>query len=167
MSPLTFHVSVKRSDPWPTQTPLTQACDAPHTFPQAPHAAVSLVRSRQVPEQLDCPAGHTQLPTPSHEPPAGDEHAPEVRGPAEQVVVVPEQTTVPLWAQPPVPAEVQLAPVARHVPPQFVWPAGHDWTQAPAEQLTPPPIGAAQATPQPPQLLRSLASARQVPPQLV
>jgi hypothetical protein len=167
MSPLTFHVRVKRSDPWPTQTPLTQACDGPQTRPHAPHEAASLVRLRQVPEQLESPAGHTQLPTPSHDPPVGEEHAPEVRGTAEQVVVVPEQTTVPPWAQPPVPAEVQLAPVARHVPPQLVCPAGHDRTQAPAEQLTPPPIGAVHATPQPPQLLRSLASARQVPPQLV
>ena len=39
---------------------------------------------------------------------------------AEQTVVVPEQTMVPLWAQPPEPVEEHVAPVARQVPPQFV-----------------------------------------------
>ena len=111
---------MKRSDPWPTHTPLTQACVAVHARPQAPQLALSLVRLRQVPEQLDRPAGHTQLPDPSHEPPVGVVHAPEVRGAAEQTVVVPEQMKVPAWAQPPVPAEEHVAPVARHTPPQLV-----------------------------------------------
>ena len=45
---------------------------------------------------------------------------PEVRGTAEHIVLVPEQTRVPAWAQPPVPAEAHTAPVARHTPPQLV-----------------------------------------------
>ena len=51
MLPLTFQVRVKRSEPWPTQTPLTQACAEVQVRPQAPQFALLEVRSRQVPLQ--------------------------------------------------------------------------------------------------------------------
>jgi hypothetical protein len=149
------------------QTPLTQAWLVPQTLPHAPQLAVSLVRLRQVPEQFDRPDGHTQVPAPSHEPPTGDAQVPEVRGPAEQTVLLPEHTRVPVWAQPPLPAEVHEVPVTRQVPPQFVWPDGHACAHPPLVQVTLPPTGAVQTTPQPPQLPGSLGSARQVPPQFV
>ena len=73
-----------------------------------------------MPEQLVWPAGQAQTPPAPQTPLTGDVHAPDVRGPAEQAVLDPEQTTVPDCAHPPVPADVHAAPVARHVPPQLV-----------------------------------------------
>ena len=81
---------------------------------------MSEANARQVPEQFVWPAGHAQVPPAPQTPATGEVQAPEVRGAAEHAVVVPEQTTVPAVAQPPVPADVQAAPVARHVPPQLV-----------------------------------------------
>ena len=52
---MVFHVSVKRSAPWPTQTPAAHACPAEHARPQAPQLALSLWRSRHTPEQLVVP----------------------------------------------------------------------------------------------------------------
>ena len=93
---------------------------AEQTMPHPPQLLVSLASVRQVPEQFVCPAAQAQVPPAPQTPAAGEVQAPEVRGVAEHAVVVPEQTTVPDWAQPPVPADVHDAPVARHVPPQLV-----------------------------------------------
>lgn len=64
--------------------------------------------------------GATQVPIALQVPPAGMVHAPLVRGIALHAVAVPEHTIVPLFWQPPVPAEVHAAPVGRHVPPQLL-----------------------------------------------
>ncbi len=167
MSPFVLQVSVKRSEPSPTQTPLTHAWPAPHARPQTPQLAVSLARLRQVPEQLVCPAGHTQSPDPLHDPPAGEVHVPDVRGVALHTVEVPEHTMEPDDWHPPLPDDVHAAPVGRHTPPQFDCPAGQLCTQVLDVQLTVPPVGAVHTRPQAPQLLVSLARLRQVPPQLV
>lgn len=90
-----------------------------------------------VPPQFDCPVAHPQLPVGAHTPPTGLVHAPDVRGVAPHTVVVPvgAQTTVPVCAQPPVPSEVQAAPVATHVPPQLECPAAQP--QLPVGSQTP------------------------------
>lgn len=83
----------------------------------------------QLDPQVSVPLGQAQTPLLVHVPPLGAEHDPDARGAALQAVSVPRHTTVPDCWHPPVPAEVQLAPVARHHPLQLLCPAGH--TQAP------------------------------------
>ena len=86
------------------------------------------------------------MPVPLHTPNIGIEHEPDVRGAAEQVVLVPEQTRVPDWAQPPVPPDTQEVPVTRQIPPQSLCPDGH--THVPEPEQTRPPAHAAPHAPQ-------------------
>ena len=86
-------------------------------------------------------------------------HEPEVRGVALHTVPVPVEahTIVPVCSHPPEPEDVQLAPVARHVPPQLVCPEGHPpLAQRPAVQVALPPVGAVQRLPHVPQWAVSL-----------
>jgi hypothetical protein len=137
--------------------------------PPVPAEVQAVPVALQVPPQFDCPAAQPHVPVESQTPPAGAVHAPEVRGVALHTVVVPvgAHTRVPVCAQPPVPAEVQAAPVAVQVPPQFDCPAGHGTTQAEATQLTVPPVGGTQAWPQDPQLALSVVVFTHAPLQFV
>lgn len=76
-----------------------------------PQLFTSLAVSMHAPEQLVCPVAQAQVPEPLHTPPVGDVHAPEVRGVALHAVPVPEHTSEPVFAQPPVPAEEHAVPV--------------------------------------------------------
>lgn len=124
MSPLMFQVRVKRSEPCPTHTPLTQAALVAQARPQAPQLSRSVWRFVQLPLHSELPLGHTHAPPVEHTPPAGEVQLPLVRGTAVHAVPCPEHTIVPVPAHPPVPAELQLAPVARQTPPQSLCPLG-------------------------------------------
>jgi hypothetical protein len=106
-----------------------------HTSVHEPQPLTSVLRVRQVPEQLVCPAGQA-------------------------VVQVPEAHTwfIPVsQTRPHIPQWLLSLLVLTQTPPQKVWPAGQ--THALPVQVRPP----LQTVPQVPQLLLSLASVRQVP----
>ena len=69
---------------------------AAHTRPHAPQFVTLVVMSWQRPLHTALPDAHTQFPIASQLPPAGEVHAPEVRGPTLHAVLVPEHTIVPV-----------------------------------------------------------------------
>jgi len=143
---------VKRRDPWPTHTALTQACEAPHARPQAPQLALLVWRLTHTPLQLVAPAGHDDPHTPLvqvAEPPVGALHT---RPQAPQLPTAPRRSvSQPLAALPSqLPKLVAQAPSA----------------QVPEAQVA-VPLAKLHARPQAPQWFTSVPVARQVPAQWV
>ncbi len=84
-----------------------------HAVPHPPQFALSVIVLVHVPPQLFGVAPpHTHDPVPSHDPPDGVVHAPDVRGAVTlHAVPVPEHTVVPVCWQPPLPVVVQVVPM--------------------------------------------------------
>ena len=107
------------------------------------------------------PLPQTQLPIALHTPLNGDEHAPDVRAVAEHTALPALHTTMPDWAQPPLPLDVHTLPRTAQLVPHRLVPAGHTVLQKPAEQLCPD----GHALPHTPQFSASLLVFTQVPAQ--
>ena len=109
------------------------------------------------------PLPQTQLPIALHTPLNGEEHAPDVRAVAEHTALPALHTSIPDWAQPPLPLDVHVPPRARQLVPHRLVPDAQNVPQTPAEQLWPD----GHALPQAPQFEASLASSTHAPPHTV
>ena len=159
-------------------TLLRQVRPPVHTLPHAPQLLLSLLRSRQVPEQFvcpllhttvhalltqACPVGHARLHAPQWALSVrGSRHAPPHRSrpPPHTLEHAPPEHTRPAPQTLPQAPQLALSVLStRHTPEQFVEPAGHDtWHALPTQRL---PAG--QALPQAPQLLVSVLRSRHTP----
>lgn len=157
--------------PLHTASPLGQDC--PHTPPEhvalppvgaghavhdAPHDVTAASDTQLVPQRC-VPAAQTHALAALHAPPEGDEHAPEVRGEAEQAALPLTHATTPAWAHPPLPLEVHAPPSAMQLAPHRLVPDGQTVPHTPDEQLCP----AGHTRPHAPQLEPSLDSNTHAP----
>ena len=118
--------------------PATHVAEPPvgagHAVHDEPHDVTEVSETQLLPQRC-VPLPQTQLPIALHTPLNGDEHAPEVRAETEHTTLPALHASIPDWAQPPLPLDMQAPPRAWQLLPHTLVPGGQTVPQTPAEQL--------------------------------